>query len=149
MANAKDSIVAVLERELTPTIEQWLKRVEKLPGLTSTPLSSKQRAGHLPRLLTDLIRRLHAIEGRFHPKAFSAHEHGKARFTQGYSVAMLVEESRLLELSLFDTLHRHQKKVDPQQMMLGVMIIADECGEQLKHTVEAFLYFEKREHAAA
>jgi hypothetical protein len=57
---------------------------------------------------------------------------------------MLVEESRLLQVSIFDALHRGQAALDFELVLRDVIIIADECDAQLKHTVETFMDLEKR-----
>jgi hypothetical protein len=139
-----ESVATVLERELSATIHRWMKRVNEVPALTRIPLSDHDRAGHLPELLHDLIIRLRLEEGAKKPETTSAHDHGRARFDQGYSVPMLVDESRLLEVSIFDTLRRHQNKVDPENLMLDVVTMADECDVQLKHTLETFMELEKK-----
>lgn len=144
MTNEKVRVATVLEQELDATIERWMKRVMEVPELTRISLSYDDRTAHLPRLIQDLIVRL-----RLKPKAVaqastSAHDHGKVRFQQGYSVPMLVEESRLLQVSIFDTLRRAQKLLDLSILMLDVVTIADECDAQLKHTVETFMDLEKR-----
>ena len=69
------------------------------PALTQIHLS-QERTGHLPQLLEDLVTRLDLKEGAVRPETSSASDHGRARFDQGYSVPMLVEESRLLQVSL-------------------------------------------------
>ena len=143
VTDTNESAAAVLERELTPTIERWINRVDKLPALSSTPLSYQERTGHLPRLLKDVIMRLRTEEGATRPKASAARDHGKVRFDQGYSIPMLVEESRLLQVSIFDTLRLYQSSLDPDQMMQDVMTIADECDVQLKHTLESYMDFGK------
>ena len=142
-----ETVATVLKRELKTTIEQWMKRVEKVPSLISIPLNYQERTGHLPQLLQDLVTRLGLERDAKHPETSSAHDHGKVRFKQGYSVPMLVEESRLLQVSIFDTLRRFQKSLDPHSMMDGVVTIADECDAQLKHTVETFMELEKLGHA--
>lgn len=104
----------------------------------------------MPQLLRDLITRLRLKENEETPETSSAHDHGKVRFEQGYSVSLLVEESRLLEVSIFDTLRLHQENLDPNTLLTDVMTIADECDAQLKHTVETFMEIEEeRDHAAA
>lgn len=138
-----EAVAAVLERELTQTIERWMKRVAEVPSLMAIPLSYKERTGHLPQLIKDLITRLRLEEGADRPETTSAHDHGEVRYHQGYAVPMLVEESRLLQVSIFDTLRRHQEQLEPNVMMCGVVIIADECDAQLKHTVETFMELEK------
>ena len=138
-----ERVAAVLKRELKPTIERWMKRVDGIKELTRIPLSYDERTGHLPQLLADLITRLGLKENQKSPETTSAHDHGKVRFEQGYTVPMLVEESRLLQVSIFDTLRMNQKSLNADRLMPDVVIIADECDAQLKHTVETFMELEK------
>lgn len=138
-----ESVANVLERELEPTIDRWMTRLNEVPVLTSISLTHLERTGHLPQLIADLIARLRRDDGKEIPGTSSAHDHGKVRFAQGYSVPMLVEESRLLQVSIFDTLRRSQRTLDPNLMMLAVITIADECDAQLKNTVETFMELEK------
>lgn len=146
MATNSESVATVLKRERKPTIDRWMKRVEEVPSLMAIPLSREQRMGHLPQLIEDLITRLSdKDEDADRPVTTNAHDHGEKRFEQGYSVPMLVEESRLLQVSIFDTLRRNQAQLDPVPMMGGVVIIADECDAQLKDTVETFMELEKME----
>jgi hypothetical protein len=44
------SVADVLERELEPTVKEWLRRVNLVPELTHVPLSDADRTGHLPKL---------------------------------------------------------------------------------------------------
>ncbi len=142
MPHTTESVATVLERELRPTIARWMKRVDGVPDLTKIPLTEDQRMGHLPQLIEDLIIRLRLKKDAEMPETTSAHDHGKARFDQAYSVPMLVEESRLLQVSLFETLHLHQVMLDSSKLLEDVMVIADECDAQLKHTVETFMELE-------
>jgi hypothetical protein len=100
-------------------------------------------------LLEDLIGRLRLRNGPEHLKTASAHDHGKVRFEQRYTVPMLVEESRLLQVSIFEILHLNQKNLAPDCLMPGVVVIADECDSQLKKTVETFMELEKHNKRAA
>jgi len=137
-----ERVAAVLKRELKPTIERWMKRVDGIKELTRIRLTYEERTGHLPQLLADLITRLGLGDNEKSPETTSAHDHGKVRFDQGYTVPMLVEESRLLQVSIFDTLRMNQKTLDADRLMPDVVIIADECDSQLKHTVETFMKLE-------
>jgi hypothetical protein len=149
MTQTIETVATVLERELRPTIARWMKRVDGVPDLAKIPLSEEQRMGHLPQLIEDLIIRLRLKKSEEMPDTTSAHDHGKARFDQTYSVPMLVEESRLLQVSLFETLHLHQNVLDSNKLLEDVMIIADECDAQLKHTVETFMALESSGKLAA
>jgi hypothetical protein len=149
MTHTIETVATVLERELRPTIARWMKRVDGVPDLTKIPLTEDQRMGHLPQLIEDLITRLRLKKGAEMPETTSAHDHGKVRFDQGYSVPMMVEESRLLQVSLFETLHLNQKSLDTNIVLEDVMTIADECDAQLKHTVETFMELERPGKLAA
>jgi hypothetical protein len=143
MTHTNERVAKVLAEELTPTIERWMNRVNAVPELTRIKLSYEERTGHLPQLLQDLITRLGLADNKRSPETTSAHDHGKVRFEQEYTVPMLVEESRLLQVSIFETLKFNHKRLDNNLLLPDVMIIADECDAQLMHTVETFMNLEK------
>src|SRR5258708_2025855 len=55
----------------------------------------------------------------------------KMRRPQGYSAGMLIEESRVFQVATFGALHLHQRELDQNQVLLDVMVIADEVDAQL------------------
>jgi len=100
-----ERVASILERDTASTINDWLKRVEREAELTCVQLSKEQRTGHLPKLLQELVQRLR-VPRDLGTKQVSqaAVEHGKARQSQAYSIPMIVEESRILQVSIFHTL---------------------------------------------
>jgi hypothetical protein len=52
---------------------------------------------------------------------------------------MLVEESRMLEVSIFDTLHKNDQRLDSSILLLDVMVIADEADLQLREAMTSFI----------
>ena len=52
---------------------------------------------------------------------------------------MLVEESRIFQVTTFGTLHLHQSELDQSEVLLDVMSIADEADRQLTETVRSFM----------
>jgi hypothetical protein len=131
------SVADLLEREREPTIKEWLRRVNLVRELTDIPLSDEDRAGHLPRLFHDLIFRLRLTNNAHLRISAAATAHGQKRRGQGYSPAMLVEESRVFQVAAFGTLHFHRSELDPNQVLLDVMVIADEVDAQLMETVRS------------
>jgi hypothetical protein len=69
----------------------------------------------------------------------AAVEHGKIRQSQGYSISMIVEESRILQVSIFNTLQKNLRTVNFSLLLTDVMTIADECDSQLKQTLNSFM----------
>jgi CheY-like chemotaxis protein len=135
-----ERVAAILERDALATISDWLARVYREDELTCVQLSKEQRMGHLPKLLQELVHRLR-VPRSLGTKQVSeaAVEHGKIRHAQGYSLPMVVEESRILQVSIFQTLQNNLTTVDFSSLLLDVMTIADEVDSQLKQTISSFL----------
>ncbi len=142
------SVADILERELEPTIKEWLRRVNLIPELTDIPLSDADRTGHLPKLYYDLISRLRFAKDTHPPVSAAAAAHGHLRRAQGYSASMLIEESRVFQVATFGALHLHQSELDQNQVLLDVMVIADEVDAQLMETVRSLMGAKLAEAAA-
>jgi hypothetical protein len=138
-AVAIESVADVLERELQPVIQDWLARVEKESDLASIPLNFDERTGHLPQLLRDVVARLRLDAGTKAPISQAASAHGDLRHRQGYTVAMAVEESRLLQVSIFDMLHKNVERLAFEALLPDVVTIADEVDAQLKQQMLRFM----------
>jgi hypothetical protein len=134
-----ESVANILERELDAVIQDWLSRVEKEPDLSSIPLDFEARTGHLPQLLRDVIARLRLDVGTKAPISEAASIHGDLRRHQGYTVAMAVEESRLLQVSIFSMLHKDVKRLEFGTLLPDVVTIADEVDAQLKQQMLRFM----------
>jgi hypothetical protein len=131
------SVAAILERESKPTIKEWLRRVNLVPELIQIQLSDKDRTRHLPALFRDLIFRLRLAKDIDMHIFFTAAAHGQRRREQGYSPAMLVEESRIFQVVTFRTLHLHLGEIDHKRLLSDVMVIADEADAQLREAVRS------------
>src|ERR1700675_338438 len=135
----KERVAAILERDLDRTIENWLSRVQHTDELTAVSLTDQERTGHLPLLLDDLVSRLRLPSEAKSPISRAAHEHGILRRSQGYTVPMVVEESRILQVSIFNTLQNNLGSVDFGTVLLDVITIADEVDSQLKQAMLGFM----------
>jgi hypothetical protein len=133
------SVADILERERDSTIKRWLKQVNSVAGLINILLSDANRMGHLPKLFDDLLSRLRRGRDAQSIISIAAAVHGNERFEQGYSPALLVEESRLFQVSAFRTLHLNQSELDHSKVLLDVMTIADEADSQLTETMRGFM----------
>ena len=142
-----DSVADILEREVPNLISEWLARVQQEPDLTHIPLTFEERTGHLPHLLHDVINRLRMDVGTKAPISKAAAEHGDLRRKQGYTVAMAVEESRLLQVSIFTTLHKNVHQLEFNALLPDVVTIADEVDAQLKEQMLRFMAADAAEKA--
>jgi hypothetical protein len=139
MTENPKSVATILEREVEPAIKEWVRRVNLLPALTHIPLNDNDRTLHLPKLINDLVCRLRLAKEAHLPVSTAATAHGQARRLQGYSPAMLVEESRLFQVVTFQTLHRHREELDQNQILSDVVTIADEVDLQLMQAVSCWV----------
>jgi DNA-binding response OmpR family regulator len=137
----KESIATILEQETQATIKDWLLHVEFEPHLITVSLDFKTRSAHLPQLFRDLIYRLRypqplGTRALISPAAI---QHGKDRRRQGYTAAMMVEESRMLQVSIFQTLQNNLYRVNFSLLLMSVMAIADEVDSQLAQAMASYV----------
>jgi hypothetical protein len=103
--------------------------VEAEPQIAVIRLSREDRCLHLPDMFRDLVSRLrnplplgtHALASA------AAQNHGCLRRDQGYTAAMLVAESRMLQVSIFQTLHLHVEDTKP-----GVLLMDSQLEQAMK-----------------
>jgi ActR/RegA family two-component response regulator len=134
------SVGAILDGTTEAAIEEWYGLVLMDSLLMSVPMTCEHRCGHLPQLFRDLVVRLGSSAPNCSKESLSGHAalHGVNRRKWGYTAAMLVEESRLLQVSIFHTLHTNRADIDFDLLLIGVATIADEVDSQLRQAMESF-----------
>jgi len=135
------TIATILEEETQPTIKDWLARADDDKHILSVPLDDAKRTAHLPQLFRDLVSRLRnpLPLGSRPLTSPAAAEHGLRRREQGYTAAMMVEESRMLQVSIFQTLQNNLHRVNFSLLLISVMAIADEVDSQLAQAMTAYI----------
>ena len=136
----KENVVNILERNAQTIIHDWLNFLHEQTAVMSIEMSNQSRAAHLPYLLHDLVLRLRSPEpkGSKRYRSNHAYRHGVRRRQNGYTAAFLVEESRILQISIFQTLQNNLEIIDFSSLLPEVMTIADEVDSQLSRTMEGF-----------
>jgi DNA-binding response OmpR family regulator len=139
----KETVGAILLRCSTSIVEAWLARAKRSAELNLIPLTDEERTGHLPKLVEDLSVRLSQSSAttKDSDAVFSAAAvaHGKLRFQQGYTPAMLVHESRILQVTIFGTLQINLESLDFSLLLPDVMTIADEVDAQLTQSMDSYM----------
>jgi hypothetical protein len=148
----KERVAAILQRCTSGIVENWLVRVRKNKELNHVPLTDKESTGYLPKLIEDLIVRLRApnTPGEESDSVCSdaAVAHGKMRRLQGYTPGMLVHDSRILQVTLFEMLQSNVSALDFSLLLPDVMTIADEVDSQLKQAMDSYMTVELKPVAA-
>jgi DNA-binding response OmpR family regulator len=134
------SVAEILDRNTESTIHAWFHLLQEEEKVASILMNYEQRCAHLPQLFRELVSRLQSSQliGSKEKVSLAAADHGLSRHKQGYSAAMLVEESRMLQVSIFQTLQRNLASIDFSLLLIGVMIIADEIDSQLSQAIASY-----------
>ena len=140
----KERVAEILQRSRGVIVEEWLARVKKSAELGLVGLSDQERTGYLPHLIDDLIVRLRSphisVQEGDSIASPAAVAHGKLRRRQGYTSAMLVQDSRILQVTLFGTLQKNLGALDFSLLLPDVMTIADEVDSQLTQAMEGYMH---------
>jgi hypothetical protein len=134
-------VASVLERDADATIADWYSHVEDEASLVSIKLSRTDRCAHLPEMFRDLVYRLRnpLPLGSRAKVSEAAIQHGCLRREQGYNAAMMVEESRMLQVAIFNNLQQNLEDTQPGVLLLYIMAIADEVDSQLAQAMSSYI----------
>jgi hypothetical protein len=146
-SKSKEGAAAILDRDANVLIERWSARLERVAQLADIPVTVSERTEHLPEIIRSITARLRVsrvIDAIDTPCA-AAVAHGKLRYRQGYSAPLIVQESRILQVCIFETIERNLASVDFTSVLPDIMIIADEVDSQLKQTIESFLITQREQ----
>jgi DNA-binding response OmpR family regulator len=148
----KERVGAILQRCIAGIVEDWLVRVKQARELNHLPLNDSERTGHLPKLVEDLVVRLRKPSATTKDSdavsSDAAIAHGKLRYLQGYTPAMLVHESRILQVTLFGALQSNLSFLDFSLLLPDVMTIADEVDAQLTQSMDSYMKVMQKAAAA-
>jgi DNA-binding response OmpR family regulator len=135
-----ETVATILDRSAPQCIEEWFDQVQADSELTKVHLTREERCSHLPQVFRDLVGRLNASQPiGTKASASAAAFHGVNRRRQGYSASMLVEESRILQVSIFHTLQKNLANINFSILLYQVMTIADEVDSQLRQAMDCYI----------
>ena len=129
VADHRDEIVA-----------DWYGAVELNPEIASVALSREERINDLSQVMDELTRAPGDIgEAPSMEALTSAARHGALRAQQGYTIPMMLEEARVLQLVLGDQVRRNLLTIDISLLIPDLMAISDRINRLLRESVTAFL----------
>jgi YesN/AraC family two-component response regulator len=139
----KERVAEILQRSQGYIVEDWLARVKQNTEISRVALTDQELTGYLPKLIDDLVLRLRSpqitVQEGDSIGSAAAVAHGKLRRSQGYTSAMLVQDSRILQVTLFGTLQKNLGALDFSLLLPDVMTIADEVDSQLTQAMEGYM----------
>jgi ActR/RegA family two-component response regulator len=128
----------VIEEHLSSIIANFLKQAKADPDLSSVPMSDSERTDHIPRLLSAAMR-LAAEEPITKEDRECSVIHGALRRKQGYTVPLLIRESRLVKFTVAGALQEHLLEIDISYLIRDMVTAFGTIDKLLEDSVRAFL----------
>jgi len=103
-------------------------------------LPAELRLGNMPALFDEMIHHLpdRRSYGDQSPPSRAAFDHGVIRYAQGFTVPMLVEESRAFQSTIFRLLLDNLSAMDYSSLVIDLLAIPDEVTALLKTTIVGY-----------
>lgn len=148
---ATETVATILENDCTATIQNWLARVD------GSPPGSGARAARLRAAYRPPASPVRGTRGTAAPATKPGRQTldlpGGRRTRQDTAPAGLHrrhdgEESRMLQVSIFQTLQNNLPRVDFSLLLVDVMTIADEVDWQLTQAMRSYMEQVAQEAAA-
>jgi ActR/RegA family two-component response regulator len=120
-------------------LERWLKEIGTDPRLASIRISKEDRVDRFPLLLNDLANALDARSAQIPSESLSAAAvHGADRAHQGYTIPLLLAETRILNRVIADVLQENLLSMDLSAVIPDSLKMGEYLQALLEESVRAF-----------
>lgn len=131
-------ISELLRENVDQIVRTWLEEVGRHSELAAIGLAAKKRAEHVPRLLEMLARRVDSGQPEPEESVGSGTEYGKQRAQQGYTIPLIVIETRLLQRVISFVLQRNLIRMDLSTVIADMLEVGEGLQEELEVAIRAF-----------
>jgi ActR/RegA family two-component response regulator len=124
---------------------RWLKEVKADRRLTAIKISDEERVDRLPLLLKDLANALQSATAQLPSGSLNAAAiHGADRARQGYTIPLIVSETRILNRVIAAVLHENLLSIDLSTLFSHALKIGEYLQELLEESIRTFQATEHR-----
>ena len=132
-------VSAVLRENANLIMEEWFEAILLDRDISQVDLSKKERINHMPVILRELADRMDSEQFESnHQTRETARKHGRQRREDGYGVAEIIAEGRILHNMISKTLNEHLLSIDLSTVLSDMMRLGEALHEQLEESVRAF-----------
>lgn len=111
-----------------------LRHMKEHPRLAKVPLSDQERIDHVKEVIADILAELDQQVQR----GGAAMTHGRRRKQQGYSLTMLVDDRRAIDMSIYDVVREKLLDLDLSTLLLDLSRLNNSLDYQLQQALTAF-----------
>ena len=120
-------------------LKRWLAEVSADSRLISLPMSESERIDGFPRLLNHLAKAIETGKTEVPPEVLSgAAAHGRDRFRQGYTIALLVTETRILNRVIVTVLQEDLLSMNLSTLIPEALKTSEYLETLLEESIRAF-----------
>ncbi|MGZ4812954.1 MAG: response regulator [Terriglobales bacterium] len=129
----RDSLDAILARTLN-----FMKSHRKLGSL---PLTDEQRIDNLREVLLSIVRTLEneSATGLSDAARALAAAHGCTRLAQGYTLPLIVDDTRLVDQAIYELVQQSLLELDLSYLILDLRRLNDNLETMLQESLNAYL----------
>jgi DNA-binding response OmpR family regulator len=132
------SVATILRENKDQIVEQWLHAVRRDPEFTAVAISDTVRAEHIRQVLDEIIAHLEQPRG-LNLVQSGASDYGRSRRVSGFTMNMLISETRVLREVIASTVQENLLAVDVSNV-IGEMTRISACLDlQLTEVISAYV----------
>ena len=112
-----------------------LQHMKANPRLAKVPLTDQERIDHVKEVIAEIIAEL---DRQPKPRARAAINHGRRRKQQGYSLSMLVDDRRAIDMAIYDVVREKLLDLDLSSLLADLSRLNESLDSQLQQSLTAF-----------
>ncbi|HET9742945.1 MAG TPA: response regulator [Terriglobales bacterium] len=129
----------VIKENAGEIVRRWIREVEADPRLNSLPLPMEARVDRLPLLINDLAHALESGATQVPQESLkTAAVHGHARAQQGYTIPLLVAETRILHRMIAAVLQENLMSIDLSSVIPEALNLGEYLQALLEESIRTF-----------
>ena len=127
----------IIEQQLDPIVKQWLAALKNDPEISAIPISDVERQNHIRGLLQQALDK--ARGKQLTPEDTDAAQlHGGIRRKQGYSIPLVVRESKLLLRAIADCVQQNLLAIQMSYLIPDMVNVWETVMIELENSIKAF-----------
>jgi ActR/RegA family two-component response regulator len=132
-------VAAILREKREEITSEVLAKMKAHLELRRLRLSDGERIDHIPTILQAIVSALESNNNQFDDGFLgAAAKHGRLRLKQGYLPPLMVEDARLLEEAIYDTVQGNLLSVDVSHLIPDLRVVNSALETQLRESLKAY-----------
>lgn len=129
-----------LGKHVSDVVDRALQSMKTHPRLGRIPISDSERADHVPELVLGIVRQLRSSRPDDPPMEIcrAGATHGELRRQQGYTQEMLVDDTRIVDSSIYACVQDHLLNINLSNLIPDLSRLNDGLEAHLQASLGAF-----------